>query len=201
MPFKIDCTDLNPALLARGRETAKRLRVADHLHFAEGDLNRWQPAHTYDFILANQSLHHVTELERLLDFIAGVLATEGKIILSDMIGRNRHRHRRWPAALDRLWEFWSEHPPFYHYNLRFDCYETWQVDRDYSQMGIEGFPAGDILPLLHERFAFEFFYGFGNRIDPFIDRALGPHFDPQQDWGREFNGRVHEADRSRPIWR
>ena len=41
----------------------------------------------------------------------------------------------------------------------------------------EGIRAQDILPLLVERFTFDEFIGFGNVIDPFVDRSFGPNFD------------------------
>lgn len=192
--FEIDCIDLNPAMLARGRETAQGLGVVEHLNFVDADFNCWRPERTYDVILANQSLHHVVELERLFDGMESALAPDGKILVSDMVGRNGHR--RWPVALEQIWELWGELPPSYRYNLRFGCYEALYVDRDYSQVGFEGIRAQDILPLLNERFDFELFFGFGNLIDPFVDRAFGPHFDPERAWDREFIGRVHERDRT-----
>ena len=38
-------------------------------------------------------------------------------------------------------------------------------------------PRKDVLPLLIERFSFHVFVGYGNAIDPFVDRGFGPNFD------------------------
>src|SRR5690242_17665064 len=63
--FAIDCLELNPAMLERGRTAAGLAGVIDHLNFVQTDLNRWTPSCSYDAALANQSLHHVVNLEGL----------------------------------------------------------------------------------------------------------------------------------------
>jgi hypothetical protein len=60
--FVIDCLDLNPDMLERGRSAAQRNGVAAHLNFVQADFNEWNPAHEYDAVIANQSLHHVFKL-------------------------------------------------------------------------------------------------------------------------------------------
>lgn len=54
--------------------------------------------------------------------------------------------------------------------------------------------AANILPLLLEQFNFDFFIGFGNIIDPFVDRSFGHHFDAAQEFDRAFIDRVQELD-------
>src|SRR6185437_15389385 len=55
--FTIDCFDLNPAMLARGRRAAEQAGVAANAGFLEGDLNQWRAETEYDAVIANQSLH------------------------------------------------------------------------------------------------------------------------------------------------
>ena len=43
-------------------------------------------------------------------------------------------------------------------------------------------------------FQFRLFIGFGNAIDPFVDRAFGFNFDAAQAWDRSFIDRVHHRD-------
>lgn len=158
----------------------------------EADFNSWHPKCDYDAVLANQSLHHVLNLEGLFDEIGRALRPEGRFIVSDMIGRNGHR--RWCTALEMIWSFWRELPPSYRFNLKFSCFQEWYEDRDYSTVGFEGVRSEDILPLLVDTFNFEMFFGFGNLIDPFVDRAFGPHFQPEKRWDRDFIDRVHQRD-------
>jgi SAM-dependent methyltransferase len=190
--FQFHCLDLNPDMLARGRESAKQRNIGSLLHFIEADFNHCQLTSHYDAILFNQSLHHVVSLEHLLDQVKQALLPSGRLVISDMIGRNGHQ--RWPSALHSIWQHWSTLPPSYRFNNAFDSYEELYVDRDYSSDAFEGIRAEDILPQLLSRFDFEFFFGFANLIDPFIDRGFGPNFDPNLEHDRQFIDHVHAAD-------
>lgn len=191
--FSLECLELNHAMLERGRKLAQAEGVEEWLRFTAGDFNELQLVGTYQAILANQSLHHVTRLEALFEQVERGLSEGGRFVVSDMIGRNGHQ--RWPLALGWIWEFWRELPPSYRYNQKLKIYEDLYVDRDYSKVGFEGVRAEDILPLIVERFEFEFFFGFGNLIDPFVDRGFGPNFQVDREWDRAFIDRVASKDR------
>ncbi len=190
--FTLECIDINPAMLERGRVLAREAGLEGRVVPVQGDFNRWNPLASYDGVMANQSLHHVLELENLFDAVAAALAPQGKFVVSDMIGRNGHQ--RWPEALQLVREFWRELPEPYRYNLQLQRQEPEFLDWDCSVEGFEGVRAQDILPLLLQRFGFEVFLPFGNLIDPFIDRGFGHHFDPQRQWDRDFIDRVHARD-------
>ena len=190
--FTIDCLELNEEMLERGRIGAAGAGLENHVIPVCADFNRWQPAKEYDAVIANQALHHVTELEGLFDAIAASLRPRGLLIVSDMIGRNGHR--RWPEALPLVESFWNELPEPYRYNQQLRRFETTYPDWDCSLEGFEGIRSQDILPLLLERFHFRFFYAFANVIDPFIDRGFGPNFNTNSDWDRDFIDRVHACD-------
>jgi hypothetical protein len=76
-----------------------------------------------------------------------------------------------------------------------ELHEYW----DCSIAGFEGIRAQDILPLLLVRFEFELFIGYGNLVDPFIDRSFGPHFDANAAWDRDFIDRVHARDEAEML--
>ena len=190
--FVIECLELNPRMLERGRSLAREQGVQALIVPLEGDFNRWTPQHRYDAVIANQSLHHVSNLESLFEAVRTSLTPSGRFIISDMIGRNGHQ--RWPEALAVVQEFWSELPAAYRYNRQLRRQETTFLDWDCSQEGFEGIRAEDILPMLIARFKFEFFLGFANVIDPFIDRSFGHHFDPESPWDCAFIDRVHARD-------
>lgn len=191
--FRCDCIELNPDMIERGRRAAESKNLAHNLRFVQADFNDWLAVgDSYHLIIANQSLHHVLALEHLLGELRKCLAPEGRLVVSDMIGRNGHR--RWPEALEEIWAFWRELPPAYRYNNMFGTYEDLYVDRDCSQVGFEGVRAQDILPLLIRNFHFEIFLPFGNLVDPFLDRAFGPNFDPTSERDRDFIDRVHARD-------
>jgi SAM-dependent methyltransferase len=190
--FTFDCVDLNTEMRNRATAAAAKAGAAEHLRFIEGDLNHWTPSDEYDAVIANQSLHHILNLEGLLDEVKKALRPEGTFLISDIVGRNGHR--RWPEALAIVQEYWKSLPPSYRVNLRTGRYDHEFEDWDCSEEGFEGVRAQDILPLLIQRFDFHFFFPFGNLIDPFIDRTFGPRFDRSQRSDREFIDEVQNRD-------
>jgi SAM-dependent methyltransferase len=192
--FAIECLDLNQTMLQRGAKRAAECGVAENLEFVEGDLNHWIAHREYHAVMADQSLHHVVELESLFRQIGQALRSDGMFVISDMIGRNGHL--RWPRALTIVREFWKNLPPSYRRNCLSGRYEAVFEDTDCSSESFEGIRAQDIVRLLADRFCFRFFLGFGNVIDPFVDRCFGPNFDPASDWDREFIDRVHLRDQA-----
>lgn len=190
--FVLECIDINPHMLERGRVLANEAGVAAQVLPQQIDFNAWHPQYSCDAVIANQSLHHVLDLENLFDTILAALAPDGIFITSDMIGRNGHQ--RWPEAQMIVDEFWNELPQHYRYNVQLNRQENEFLDWDCAQEGFEGIRAQDVLPLLLQRFGFEFFLGFANIIDPFIDRSFGHHFNADADWDREFIDHVHARD-------
>jgi SAM-dependent methyltransferase len=190
--FVIECLDINAAMLQRGAALAREAGVATQVVPLPGDFNDWRPAQHYDAAMANQSLHHVLQLESLFDAVLEALTPQGVFVVSDMVGRNGHQ--RWPEALAIVREFWKELPERYRYHVQLR--EQWQdyVDFDCSGEGFEGIRAQDILPLLMQRFRFERFCAFGNVIDPFIDRGFGPHFDADSARDLALIDRIHARD-------
>jgi len=190
--FTLECVDINAAMLERGTAMAAEAGVATQIATATGDFNRWRPQRRYAAVMANQSLHHVVELEDLFDAIRTALAPGGRFVASDMIGRNGHR--LWPEAMAVLREYWQQLPIERRYNVQLRRPEPELEDWDCSLEGFEGIRAQDILPLLLQRFHFELFIGFANIIDPFIGRSFGPHLNADSAADRAFIDRVHARD-------
>lgn len=190
--FVIECADINGDMLKRGATQARQEGVESYIVTRRLDLNHWKAHQEYDAVMANQSLHHVVELERLFDAISLALNEDGVFITSDMIGRNGHQ--RWPEALEIVHEFWRQLPEKYHYNHQLKRIEPLMENWDCSDVGFEGIRSQDILPLLVERFEFDLFIGYGNVIDPFVDRSFGHNFDVNDPVDRAFIDRVHAKD-------
>lgn len=188
----IECTDLNPYMLDRGRVLAAEKSVLDRLEFTQMDVNRWEPVGKYDVVIACHSLHHFLELEHLFDAIHGCLQEDGYFLNHDMIGRNGHM--RWPEALELVNALWADLPDSYKYNHLQRRVELKYDNFDCSTDGFEGIRAQDILPLLIERFEFELFVPFGNLIDIFVDRCFGFNFDCANSSDIAFIDRVQRMD-------
>lgn len=191
--FVIECVDFNLQMLKRGEKLATEKSVSRHIVPVQADFNEWIPNGAYDVILANMSLHHVVNLEKLFDRIKSALVpSSGRFITADIIGRNGHM--RWPEALAIVNEFWREAPETYRYNRMLGKVQEEYVNFDCSRSGFEGIRAQDILPLSLERFHFESFFGFANAIECFVDRAVGNNFNPQLQADRDFIDRVQAQD-------
>ena len=190
--FSIECLELSPPMLARGRLDAQAQGVAEHMVFTSSDFNRWQAAHGYDAVIANQSLHHVMELEHLFDAIKLALLPAGFFITSDMIGRNGHM--RWPESLTVVQRFWQELPESYRYNRQLRRHEATYKNWDCSSEGFEGIRAQDVLPELIKRFNFKLFIAASSVVDIFIDRSFGHHFEVSKPWDLDFVDRLHACD-------
>ncbi len=190
--FSIECIDHNPDMLERAKLLARDAGLESHVVPTLVDFNTWRPTHNYHAVMANQSLHHVVELETLFHTIKTSLHPGGRFITSDMIGRNGHM--RWPEALEIVHEYWRELPEKYRWNVQLRRHEELFENWDCSVASFEGIRAQDILPLLIENFDFEIFIPFGNIIDPFVDRSFGHNFDASKQWDKEFIDRVQARD-------
>ncbi len=195
--FTIECLDINQAMLARGQASANAAGVGSQVVPVQVDINRWRPRGPYDVVLANQSLHYVLELERLFDAIHQALSRGSLFVVSDMIGRNGHQRRQ--EARRIVDEFWEELPQRYRFNRQLQRQEDRFGDWNCSVEGFEGIRAQDILPELLDRFDFDLFIGFGNVVDPFIDRSFGPNFDASAQWDKTFIDRVHARDEAELV--
>lgn len=190
--FVIECLDLNQSMLDRGIAAAAEAGVRERLNFIQTDLNQWKSTAEYNAIIANQSLHHIVNLESVFHQIGASLSGSGYFLVSDIIGRNGHL--RWPEALSIIQEFWTLLPPSYRYNHQLNRFEERFRDFDCSFEAFEGIRAQDILPLLLDSFHFSLFFGFANLIEPFIDRSFGPNFDAASEWDRQFIDAVAQRD-------
>jgi SAM-dependent methyltransferase len=190
--FVLECLDVNPHMLDRGRSLAQQKQLLGTVQFTQADINSWRPRQQYDIIMANQSLHHFVELEVLFDKVYDALSSQGLFLTDDIVGRNGHM--RWPEALEILNRIWSDTPRKYKYNHQLKRLELEYDNWDCSKESFEGIRAQDVLPLLIGKFQFELFVGFGNLIDVFVDRSFGHNFNPEDQTDRDFIDKVHFLD-------
>ena len=86
--------DISPGLVEIGRREAAALQARGEFsgsaHFMVGDLNRLTFApETYDVVLAHAALHHVVDLDHLLDQILRGLKPGGSLICLDHVEPSR----------------------------------------------------------------------------------------------------------------
>lgn len=182
--FVFECLDISPVLVKKSQDRVASLGLEKHFNISQVDINFWSPKDIYCGVMAHQSLHHVVELEQLLENIRKALHDDGVFITSDMIGRNGHM--RWPEALEIVNGIWAFMPDQLKHNRLLKRFEEAYHNHDCSKEGFEGVRSQDILPLLVKNFHFERFLAYGNIPDVFIERCFGHNFSPDNTKDKAF---------------
>lgn len=192
--LRIECLELSPALIERGRARVAGAGLSNQIEFKSVDLSHWCPERRFGAVLANQSLHHIEALEHVFDTIHEHMDDFGSFVTSDMIGRNGHM--RWPETLAIINALWVVIPERWKYNQQLRRFEEKFINHDCSTVGFEGVRAQEILPELLKRFHVRKFAAWGGLLDPFIDRAFGNNLDPSNELDREFIDTLWESNQT-----
>lgn len=137
---RFDAIELSDRLNAAVDETESRIDAR------QGDLNFCDlPANTYDFILCHQILHHLINIEHVLDQINNALVPSGLLLVSEYVGENR-----WQFTEDRLNYLRSRFP-----DIPLRRVPAWRVD------GFEAIRSADLRGLIKAQ--------FGNSCERSID--------------------------------
>jgi SAM-dependent methyltransferase len=202
--FELVCLELSPHLIERAEAAVRREGLERIVKPLQTDINRWRPTEAFAAVMANHSLHHFVELERIFSAIHDALDEQGVFVTNDMIGRNGHM--RWPEVLEIVQSLWAFMPDRYKFNRQLERVEPEFVNWDCSNEGFEGIRAQDILPLLNRTFGFESFLAFGGIVDVFVDRSFGHNFDPNSAQDQAFvdflqllNDRLTDASVVKPT--
>jgi SAM-dependent methyltransferase len=85
-----DAVDISDEALEVAARTAAEEGLGDRIRYRQADLNTIQlDAGAYDVVIAAMVLHHVEELEHLLDEVLGSLNSEGIFVVNEYIGPAR----------------------------------------------------------------------------------------------------------------
>jgi SAM-dependent methyltransferase len=173
----IVCMDVNPDLLQLGRQRAKDEKL--NLEFVEADLNRVElPPAEFDMAFCHAALHHVIELDRLMDQVGRTLRPGGVFITVDVVTRNGYL--MWPETKEIVEAIWKTLPP--KFRLNHSGYATpllddeiWEADTSLNSM--ECVRSEDILPAIDRRFVTEQFVPYFSISRRFFDSMYGPNYD------------------------
>ena len=174
---RLTCVDLNPGLLALGRERAEALAL--QMDFVEADLNVIELRHgEYDVVWAHAALHHVVELERLAAQIRRALKPGGRLIVVDVISRNGYR--MWPETRSIARSLFGALPA--RLRLNHTAYakpavdtELWEADT--SAHSMECVRSEDIEKAFEAELALEARVGYFSLCRRFFDTMYGPNYD------------------------
>jgi len=175
-----DCYELNPAMIERGQENAKKAGI--EMRFFQQNFNQIDFQERYDGFFAHHALHHVENLEGLF----GAIAESGKpgyfFLINDMIGRNGHM--AWPKSYSFITSLWDSLPERLKWNAYLQRLDLKLPNYDQSGGGtsFEGIRTQDILPLLNKNFQFEYFIPFYSFINFINNRWFGHNYnvDPEE---------------------
>ena len=79
--------DLSPVRIERARDEAKRAGLEARAHYEVADLNAAElPRERYGCVVAHDALHHILNVEPLLDRARAALRPGGTLLVSDFIG-------------------------------------------------------------------------------------------------------------------
>lgn len=171
------CLDINPDLLRLGRERAEAEGLA--VEFAEADLNTVDlPAAAFDVVFCHAALHHVIELERLMQEIGRTLRPGGVLLTVDVVTRNGYL--MWPETREIVAAIWKALPARFRINHTvYDAPliddEIWEADT--STAGMECARSEAILPAISERFEPVHYVPYFSLSRRFFDTMYGPSYD------------------------
>ena len=173
------CMDINPDLLQLGRERAAAEALA--VEFAETDLNTVDlPAAAFDVVFCHAALHHVIELERLMQEIVRTLRPGGVLLTVDVVTRNGYL--MWPETREIVAAIWQALPARFRVNHTvYDAPliddEIWEADS--STAGMECARSEAILPAIAECFEALHYVPYFSLSRRFFDTMYGPSYDLQ----------------------
>ena len=188
------CLDLNPEVLALGRQQASREHL--DLTFRQADLNAVElPEAEFDVALCYASLHHLIELEHVLGQIRRCLRPGGELVVMDICTPNGFLMR--PETRRLAEKIWATLPD--RYRVNHTAYTRPQPDTrlwsgDMRRSGMECVRSGDILPLLRRHFderAFVPLLGIATR---FLNTMYGPNYDLARPLDRAILDWIWELD-------
>ena len=123
--------ELNPRHVAMAKLTDGRIKAH------EGDLNFIElRANTYDFILCHGVLHHLINLEHVLEQINYALKPDGLLLIYEYVGEDRWQFNE--ARLNRLREMFPD--------IKLNNPPIWKLS------GFESVRSGDLLKLITTQF-------------------------------------------------
>lgn len=192
VPFRMTCIDFNRQLLRAAADAAASQGLSREMRFLAMDCNRLSELPRCDVVIVNQFFHHVENLEAFCLAIGKALDPDGRVLTSDVVGRNGHL--LWPDVERAVAGFWDELPADKRVDRYFGGPRPGYRPVDHASYSNEGVRAQDVVGCLQQQFAFEIFVTFGGCIVPFVERRIGFNFDAEDPDDRAFIDRVHAAD-------
>lgn len=190
--FVIEGYELSKDLVEASNKLSCSKSLSDNIRFIRSDLNIEAVEPGVDFVIANQILHHILDLEILFQKVFDALTDDGIIMTRDMIGKNGHQ--AWPEAKTFIDAIWAQMPERYKFNHRKNEVFIDFPNSDFSTDSFEGIRAQDILQLMLKKFHFSHFYAFGGIVEKFINRGFGHNYSVDSEEDNRFASMLQEIN-------
>jgi ubiquinone/menaquinone biosynthesis C-methylase UbiE len=188
------CVDVNPALFDKARKQAAEGEL--HFEFASADLNtaemNWG---SFDIVLCHASLHHLVELEHIMEGVRRSLVPEGELIVIDINAPNGFRMA--PETKRVAGPIFVTLPA--RYRLNHTAYgRKWLDNKIYNppamMTGMECQRSAEVLPMLRRYFQESTFVPYFSLCRRFFDTMYGPNYDLSRPLDRALFEWIWELD-------
>lgn len=172
--------DLSPAAIAIAVKLAAEAGYERRIRYATVDLNEeFPPSGKFDVVLANQALHHISELEKVVGALHGSLHREGILVLNEYVGPSRFQ---WNEKVGKLM---NELLVLLPKEKRRDpatgmCRERIERPTPEQVAAVdpsESVRSADILPILDRHFIRDYYAPFGGTLLQFLLAGIIANFD------------------------
>ncbi len=183
--------DINPDLL---RMASEQFAPELKLDLIEANVNELSfNDEKWDVIMCVSAMHHVVELERLMEFCHRSLNPDGEFwSLGEYVGRNGNR--LWPDALAEANSILMDLPEKYRRNRNTSQVDTEMPTNDYSVGCFEGIRSEDIEPLLDRWFVPVDVYRRNCFLWRLLNQAYCDNYDLNENKDREWIYRMVERE-------
>jgi SAM-dependent methyltransferase len=178
-----DAFDISEGALEVARGEAAEQGLGEQIAYRQADLNRLElKPDTYDVAVAAQMLHHIADLEHLLDQLAASLRAGGLVFVNEYIGPARFQWLdKTEYLMNRLLDVLPEDKKLNPFN----GFVKERIDRAPPEAIIETDPSesirsDEIVQLLESRFEVLYRADFGGTLLQFVLADIAANFSPDE---------------------
>jgi SAM-dependent methyltransferase len=179
---RIDAYDFSEGAVTHARQLAAEEHL-DNIYYFVGDLNEAEfPRETYDVVYSSGALHHIVNLERLLDQVKFALKDDGLLIINEYVGPFQ---LQWTAKQTKIIDdLLHLLPPKYtrHVSNPERVKDFFSGPSSIREMNAndpsESVRSDEIIPLIQARFSIKEHKNFGGTILHMLLQDIAGNFDP-----------------------
>ncbi len=147
VPIEITLFDINENLLAQAADVVAPYARAFGVAGDVNTVSTAQFATRFDVVAFVSGLHHVVELEHVLQTVSSLLEEQGEFwLIGEQIGRNGNR--LWPESREVVDRLFATLPEPFRRNAHSGAIDNTMPDSDFSSVTFEGIRSSEIEPML-----------------------------------------------------